>query len=193
MRISGGAAARRIIPTADLPGVRPTQDRVREALFSSIAPAVPGARVLDLFAGTGSLGLEAWSRGAAFVAWVERERAPYRALCKTVSAFAIPPAAGRVISADAFRLLALPPPSAPYDLVLADPPYAEARLNDWLPRLAALLAANRWLAPGGLFVYETEGSDPLPGLPGLDLLRDRRYGRTRLLLFRHSAAPAGGA
>lgn len=182
MRISGGAAGRRKLPTATH-GVRPTQDRVREALFSSLAELMPEARVLDLFAGSGSLGLEAWSRGAMEVVWVERDRNTFRALKQTIAALGVPPSRGRVVSADVFHFLQRPPAGGAFDLVLADPPYAEALQENHLPQLAALLHQNNWLKPGGLFIFETEGKSDIPAPDGFTLLRDRTYGRTRLLYF----------
>ena len=190
MRLTGGEHSGRLLKVpAD--GTRPTQDKVRAAIYSSLAAAIPGARVLDLFAGTGALGLEAWSRGAAWVDWVESGPNALHALRGNVAALGVPPDAGRVLAADAFKLLGFPCPGAGFDLVLADPPYAEAKTNGWQAQLAGLLAQNGWIKPGGVFVFETEGHDPLPALSGWRLARDKTYGATRVLIWvREPAAPA---
>ena len=190
MRLTGGEHGGRLLKVpAD--GTRPTQDKVRAAIYSSLAAAVPGARVLDLFAGTGALGLEAWSRGAAWVEWVENGPHALRALRANLAALRVPPEAGRVLAADVFRLLAAPRAGTPFDFALADPPYAEARDKGWLAQLADLLARNGWVRPGGVFVFETEGKEPPPPLPGWSLARDKTYGATRVWIWmRESGGPA---
>ena len=188
MRLTGGEhGGRRLKAPAD--GTRPTQDKVRAAIFSSLAAAIPGARVLDLFAGTGATGLEAWSRGAAWVEWVENGRNALRVLRENVQTLGVPPGAGQVRAADVFRLLAAPCAGEGFDLALADPPYAEAKANGWQIRLAGLLAENSWLKPGGIFVFETEGQEAPPALPGWRLARDKTYGATRVLIWVRAAAP----
>ena len=189
MRLTGGEHSGRLLKVpAD--GTRPTQDKVRAAILSSLAALVPGACVLDLFAGTGAIGLEAWSRGAAWVDWVESGKNALRALRDNVKALGVPPAAGRVLAADVFKLLGFPCAGAGFDLALADPPYAEAKANGWQEKLAGLLAQNRWVRPGGVFVFETEGHDPVPALAGWRLARDKTYGSTRVLIWvREPAAP----
>lgn len=182
VRLTGGEHSGRLLKVpAD--GTRPTQDKVRAAIFSALAAAVPGARVLDLFAGTGAVGLEAWSRGAAWVDWVESGKNALRVLRGNVAALGVPAAAGRVLAADAFRLLAAPCAGTPFDLALADPPYAEAQEKNWLPQLAAALARNGWVRPGGVFVFETEGKAPPPALPDWRLARDKTYGSTRVWIW----------
>ncbi|HPJ57741.1 MAG TPA: RsmD family RNA methyltransferase, partial [Kiritimatiellia bacterium] len=154
MRLTGGEqSGRRLRVPAG--GLRPTQDRVREALCSSLAAYFPEARVLDLFAGTGAMGLEAWSRGAAQVEWVESSKAVLRDLRANVAACGVPPEAGRVTAADVFQRLAHPCPGKGHDLVLADPPYQQAREEGWLEKLAILLAKGGWIKPGGVWGYET--------------------------------------
>jgi len=187
MRISGGKASRLELPRAGK-NVRPTTGRVREALFSSLGAFVEGAKVLDLFAGTGANGLEAWSRGAERVLFVERDRATAAAIAKTAKAFGAGPEEARVVPADVFSFLATKCTS-PANLAMADPPYEEARREEWLPLLASLLRDNGWLEPGGVFVYETAGKIPPPAPEGYETLRARRYGRTTLAIFRLPAAP----
>ena len=182
MRLTGGEHSGRLLKVpAD--GTRPTQDKVRAAIFSSLAATVPGARVLDLFAGTGALGLEAWSRGAAWIEWVESGKNALRVLRGNVAALGVPAEAGRVLAADVFRLLAAPCAGTPFDLALADPPYAEAQDKGWQAQLAAALARNGWVRPGGVFVFETEGKAPPPTLPDWRLARDKTYGSTRVLIW----------
>ena len=182
MRLTGGEHSGRLLKVpAD--GTRPTQDKVRAAIFSSLAAAVPGARVLDLFAGTGALGLEAWSRGADWVEWVESGKNALCALRGNVAALGVPAEAGRVLAADVFRLLAAPRAGPPFDLALADPPYAEALDKGWQAQLADSLARNGWVRPGGVFVFETEGKEPPPELAGWRLARDKTYGSTRVLIW----------
>lgn len=182
MRLTGGEHSGRLLKVpAD--GTRPTQDKVRAAIFSALAALVPETRVLDLFAGTGAMGLEAWSRGAAWVEWVENGKPALRALRDNVQALQVPPAAGRVLAADVFKFLAFPCAGQPFDLALADPPYAEAKAGGWQAKLTELLADNNWVKPGGVFVFETEGHDPLPALCGWRLARDKTYGSTRVLIW----------
>lgn len=160
--------------------LRPTSDRAREGIFNLIAhkglaePAPPiGMRVLDLFAGTGALGLEALSRGAAEAVFVETGR-PALALLRRNLARLAPGAT--VIAADATRLG--PCPMAPFDLVFLDPPYGRG-LGELA--LAAALAGG-WLAPGAIVVWE-EGAAVAPPA-GLTLLDARRYGAATVSILR---------
>ena len=192
MRIAGGEWCGRTLKAPPGDAVRPTQDRVRGALFSMIQAEIAGASFLDLYAGTGAVGLEAWSRGAGSVAWVERAPRSLRVLETNLAKCfgeAGPPPALRVFRADVDAWLkrpALPPGSV--DVVFADPPYAEREGGD--DGMSALLAAVRdsgLLAPVSFFVAEQRAGTPLPSCEGFALLRDRRYGRTRLALFRRDA------
>lgn len=189
MRLTGGEHSGRLLKVpAD--GTRPTQDKVRAAIYSSLAAQIPGTRVLDLFAGTGALGLEAWSRGATWIEWVESGKTALRALRDNLQALKVPPAAGRVLPSDVFKLLGFPCAGEAFDLALADPPYAEAKAGGWLAKLADLLARNDWVKPGGVFVFETEGHEPVPALAGWRLARDKTYGATRVLIWvREDSAP----
>ena len=182
MRLTGGEHSGRLL-NVPADGTRPTQDKVRAAIFSSLAAMVPGARVLDLFAGTGAMGLEAWSRGAARVDWVESGKPALRALKGNVSALGVPAETGRVLASDVFKLLSFPCAGGGFDLALADPPYAEAKEGGWLSTLADLLARHGWVKAGGVFVYETEGKDPPSELAGWRLARDKTYGSTRVWIW----------
>jgi 16S rRNA (guanine966-N2)-methyltransferase len=160
--------------------LRPTTDRVRESLFNLIASGkhgdpITGARVLDLFAGTGALGLEALSRGAAHVTFVDDGTAA-RALLRENVALCAAQGATRTLHRDATKLGAAA--DTPFDLVFLDPPYGLG-LGE---RALASAMAGGWLAPGALVVWE-DSAPPLPP-PGLDLLDQRRYGGTVITLLR---------
>jgi len=154
---------------------RPTGDRVREAAFNLIGP-VDEAAVLDLFAGSGAMGLEALSRGAASAVFVESDRDACRTIERNLVKLGLTGAT--VLCRDAFRALAAE--SRTYDLVLCDPPYG---FEDY-PRLAGYL--KRVLAPNGLLVYET-GAKEQPELEGLSVRTSRTYGSARLTLFEHES------
>jgi len=143
VRIIGGRWRGTRLPVADSPGLRPTSDRARETLFNWLQPVLPGARVLDLFAGSGALGLEALSRGAAEALLVERDPALARALEDNLRRLDAGPAA-RVARADAVAFLGLPVHGR-FDVVFMDPPFGAAL---WQPALGALgpwLAEEAWL------------------------------------------------
>lgn len=174
--MAGAAGGRRLaVPPK---GTRPTSDRVREALFNALEAAMDldGARVLDLYAGSGALGLEALSRGAARATLVESDRAAVAVLRRNASAVDLPGADVRHTRVD--RLLATPP-DAPYDLVLADPPYALDQ-GELTACLTALVGGG-WTAPGATVVVERAGRSPAPDWPApLTPGRTRRYGDTEL-------------
>lgn len=192
MRIAGGSLRGRILAAPPDGVLRPTQDAVREALFSMLASVLPGASFLDLYAGTGAVGLEAWSRGAGTVAWVERSPRSLRTLeanlAKCFGEAGAPPAL-RLFRADVGAWLkrpALPPGSV--SIVFADPPYVEREGEpDGMSALLAAVRDSGLLAPVSFFVAEQRAGTPLPACEGFDLLRDRRYGRTQLSLFRRDA------
>ena len=186
MRIIGGTY--RGLTLADLGAgdpaahLRPTSDRVRESLFNLLAhgpygdpPPPQGARVLDLFAGTGALGLEALSRGAAHATFVDHGQAALALLRRNLGRMGAEDTA-RVVTRDATRLGRNP--GDPFTLVFLDPPYARG-LGE---KAAASALAGGWVAPGGLVVWE-ESVNPQPP-PGLTLLDQRRYGDTMLAIYR---------
>ena len=176
MRITGGRFGRRPLegPPRHSRGTRPTTDRVREALFSALGSRmdVSGARVLDLYAGTGALGLEALSRGAEHVTFVE-QHGPTLALAKRNAASLGALGACTFHRADALVHLNRQP--ARYDLVLADPPYA----LDGLAELPDCLLDH--LLPGGRVVLEHDSRHDFSGHPACVFSRD--YGSTRLSMF----------
>jgi 16S rRNA (guanine966-N2)-methyltransferase len=158
---------------------RPTSDRVRENVFNLIGP-VDGARVLDLFAGSGALGIEALSRGATSAVFVERDPDAVRTIERNLDRLQLTGA--RVVHGDVLRTIAQEVSAgAKYDLMLVDPPYG--MLNEILPRLARHLPPL--LAVDGLLVVETDARTE-PELP-LPIRTSRKYGQTRVTLFEAGA------
>ncbi len=175
MRIIAGAAKGRQLVVPKGTELRPTADRVREALFSSLQPVVPGARVLDLFAGSGALGLEALSRGAAAATFVERAGRSLEALRRNVAIVGL--ADTVVVAGDVRATLAGEVPGAPFDLVLADPPYHEPKAA--LAEVLEALVVH--LAPDATVVVERAARDGAPAWPDRLLAgTPRRYGDTAL-------------
>ncbi|HLS78513.1 MAG TPA: 16S rRNA (guanine(966)-N(2))-methyltransferase RsmD [Nocardia sp.] len=174
--VAGVAGGRRLrVPPS---GTRPTSDRVREALFSSLAARMDfdGARVLDLYAGSGALGLEALSRGAANALLVEADRKAAQVVRANIAELGLPGAELRVGTVSA--VLAQGGAGA-FDLVFADPPYELDSAT--LAAEVAQLAAGGWLAPGALVVVERSVRGPELDWPaGFVPAAPRRYGETRL-------------
>lgn len=188
-RIIGGSAGGRRIKAPAGESTRPTSDRVREALFSSLEAtlgSLTGLRFLDLYAGSGAIGLEARSRGAGVVTLVEQDRrtaALIRDNARTLGFTGVD-----VVHAPVARTLAQPP-RAPYDVVFLDPPYA-LPTADVEADLAALRDQD-WLSPGATLVVERGRRDGAPDWPdGLAAARERRYGET-VLWYGHAAASQG--
>ncbi len=185
LRIIGGAHRGRRLGFPDLPGLRPTGDRVRETLFNWLQPWLPGARCLDLFAGSGALGLEAASRGAAAVTLVEQAAAAARSLQRHVITLNLTQT--RVIHADALAWLRQP--GARYDLAFLDPPF-DAQLHR--PALDALLSAEA-LAPDALIYLERARKIPLALPDGLTILKEKHAGEVYFcLLQRNPEGPHAG-
>jgi 16S rRNA (guanine966-N2)-methyltransferase len=188
MRIIAGIAKGMtlVVPRA---GVRPTADRIRGAIFSSLGERVVGARVLDLFAGTGALGLEAASRGAESVTLVEQERGALECLDKNAQAFKRNREATCVFSvariAVDVQLQSLVASGETFTLIFADPPYGETAQgllrNEELPRL---------LASGGLLVLESAKRDALAVDAPWERVRDAVYGDTQVNYLRKAVASA---
>ncbi len=171
MRIIAGTHRGHRIAAPKGASTRPTSDRVRENAFNLIGP-VDGARVLDLFAGSGAMGLEALSRGAAEVVFVESDRAACRTINANLDKLGL---RAIVLCQDALRAVASE--RRPYDLVLCDPPYDFDQ-----SKLAARLAGL--VAPDGLLVYESAGREEPPEVPPLTQTTSRKYGSARLTLYR---------
>jgi 16S rRNA (guanine966-N2)-methyltransferase len=183
--IAGVAGGRRLLVPPK--GTRPTSDRVREALFSALEndPGLAGAAVLDLCAGSGALGLEALSRGAAHALFVESDRRAAGVLRRNIEQLGLPGAT--LVAASAGSVLAGPAGRA-YDLVLADPPYdvPDGEVAGWL----AAAEAHGWLAEDAVVVVERAGrGGAFPWPASLQAVRERRYGDTTL----HTALRYGPA
>jgi len=175
MRIIAGLAKGRRLAAPPGAQVRPTADRVREALFSSLQPRLPGARVLDLYAGSGALGLEAISRGAAHATLVERDRRTLTVLRANVDAVGLPGVV--VLAQDVAAVLAGEVPGAPFDLAFADPPYRTSGAE--VDRMLVALLGH--LAPRATVVVERPRRVPAPVWPaGLVAGEPRAYGATTL-------------
>ena len=194
-RIISGLAGGRRIRTPPGGGTRPTSDRVREALFSRLEhlDVVYQAKVLDLYAGSGALGLEAASRGAASVLLVESEWAAVAVIRKNIVELGLPDVSIGVRAETVERALLSGPASkeARCDLILADPPYdvTEEALADVL----ALLVTHAWLSEDAFVVVERSARSPEPRWPrGLDGAGERRYGDTKMW-FADFAGPRGVA
>jgi pantetheine-phosphate adenylyltransferase len=178
MRITGGTARGRRLAAPRGRDVRPTSDKVREAIFDRLGPAGPGRVVLDLFAGTGALGLEALSRGAERVVLVDRDPRALAACRANVDALGLA-ATVDVLRAEAFVFLRGPGRGLQADLVLLDPPYAFDR---WTELLAALRSCQA-VRSGGMVVVERSARTAPAAAPGFQALRSSRYGDTAVDLL----------
>jgi len=181
LRIIGGRWRGRRIEFPPLAAIRPSPDRVRETLFNWLQSQIAGARCLDLFAGSGALGIEALSRGAAHVTFVDREPQVGRHLSQTLRQLGTD--AGNVVVADALRFLHGPP--QPFDIVFLDPPFA----SDVLATVCAELARG-WLARTGYVYVESPADAALPALaPGWRVHRTKRAGQVGYHLLETTSSP----
>lgn len=178
MRVIAGTLGGRRLDAPPGQGTRPTSDRVREALFSILSD-VSGARVLDVYAGTGALGIEALSRGAERATFVESAPRALAVLKKNLSSLGLE-ARARVIASRAERALSTVIEGGPFDLVLVDPPYAD--LGDAVAILARL-AEKGVIAEGGRVVLEHASGDRGAEVAGLMLADERRYGDTGVSIY----------
>jgi 16S rRNA (guanine966-N2)-methyltransferase len=184
-RIIGGTAGGRRIATPRGDATRPTSDRVREALFSAVESwcgSLHGLRFLDLYAGSGAIGLEAWSRGAGVVTLVEQDRRTGALIRSNAQSLGFTKVDVRV--ATVAGTLARPP-SAPYDVAFLDPPYSFA--DEAVASDLSALAGNGWLVPDAMVVVERSSRSPEPAWPdGLGDVRTKTYGET-VLWYGHAA------
>jgi 16S rRNA (guanine966-N2)-methyltransferase len=158
-------------------------DMVKGAIFSSLQDFVPDAVVLDLFAGSGGLGIEALSRGAAEAVFVESDRRACDAIRANLAKTRL---TGDVHCGDIFSYLDRSAGVARFDLIIADPPYAKAPGDrDFTPELLACASLVQALKPGGIFVLEHLPSQKMPEYPAWECFRDKRYGATAVAFFRH--------
>ena len=190
MRVIAGSARGRQLATFAGRDIRPTPDRVREALFSILysrngPPA--GCKVLDLYAGSGALGIEALSRGAAHAWFVDSSRQALATIRENLERCKFT-ARATTLMRDVHEALPTLVGLGPFDLIFADPPYG----RELAPRLLEGLAGWSLLAPGGVFCLETAAADPVPPQTGsLQRYDQRQYGLTMLHFF-HQASEAQG-
>jgi len=183
VRIIGGSLRRSRLEVPDAPGLRPTPDRVRETLFNWLAPIIEGARCLDLFAGTGALGIEALSRGAGWVDFIERDPRLAQALRQNLERFRQTDAAVRC--ADALQTLG-DTPTNPCDVVFVDPPFTETL---WQPAVMAL-EGNGWLRAGALIYLEMPVAVQVTVPENWTPHRESVAGAVRYSLYRRLGASA---
>ena len=182
VRVIAGSLRGSKLPVPDAPGLRPTPDRVRETLFNWLMPVIEGARCLDLYAGTGALGIEAASRGAREVVLVERDARLAAALRAQVERLKV--AQASVACADAAHYLGGPP--VPFDVVFLDPPF-DAGL--W-PASASALEERGWLAPAAWIHVESAREAPPAVPPNWALWRELNAGAVRSALYRRQTPGA---
>ena len=167
-------------------GVRPTMDRVKGAIFSSLAENVVGARVLDLFAGSGALGIEALSRGASSVLFVDEDRQATDTIERNLSKTKLE---ARVRQQEVFKFLRGSASAHQFDIIFADPPYEQTKSGE---RFTDKLLENERLAqllrPDGVFVLEKRPTERFPETRLWNLLRAKSYGATEVLFLRHAPA-----
>ena len=181
MRVTGGEFGGRKLSVPPGDKIRPTQDRVREALFSMLMNDIPGARFIDLFAGSGAVGLEALSRGAEQVVWVEKNSRHIRVLRRNSDLLAS--GRGEIVCSDVERWLKTGGRGRSADVVFADPPYRDAR-DKGFDEILKLLTENNVVAGNGLFVTEMPVACDVAEAEGWELLKNREYGHTRLAVYR---------
>jgi 16S rRNA (guanine966-N2)-methyltransferase len=178
VRIIGGGWRGRRVSFPDIPGLRPTPDRVRETLFNWLQQSIVGARCLDLFAGSGALGLEALSRGAKELVFVEQAVAAARALQEQLIRFG-GQARAQVAEMGAARYLRSVPQA--FDIVFLDPPFGRDALAEYVP----MLDQGQWLKPGALVYLENEKKAGAPPLPAhWQLLKSKSAGEVGYHLAR---------
>jgi 16S rRNA (guanine966-N2)-methyltransferase len=184
VRIIAGAWRGRRVSFPDLPGLRPTPDRIRETLFNWLQRDIVGARCLDLFAGSGALGLEALSRGATALVFVEQAQAAARTVVKELARLG-GTAKAQVVEMGASRFLRQPGGyGGPFDIVFLDAPFHQGALAEYVP----LVDAGGWVKTGGLVYLENERSAGVPGIPShWQVLKSKSAGEVMYHLARVNA------
>ncbi|MET4756726.1 16S rRNA (guanine(966)-N(2))-methyltransferase RsmD [Endozoicomonas sp. NE40] len=177
IRIIAGDWRGRKLPVADLPGLRPTSDRVRETVFNWLAPYIPGARVLDCFSGTGALSLEALSRGAKEAVMLEMATPAVKTLKSNLSLLKADN--GQVMGTNTLQFLSKPCPE-PFDVIFLDPPFRQGMLEE----TCRLLQDNGYLHEQTILYIEVEKElDPLPVPQGWQLLKSKQAGQVSFNLL----------
>ena len=180
LRIIGGKWRSRLLPVVDLPGLRPTTDRVRETLFNWLQNDIPGARCLDLFAGSGALGFEAASRGASSVILLESQAKAARTLQANINL--LNAQSIKLISCDALKWLSAPA-TEQFDIVFIDPPFD----SDYLQSACQLLEAGEYLSEQSCIYLEMDRKQPLPELPDdWHVYREKKAGQVSYYLIRRN-------
>lgn len=188
VRVISGTAGGLLLRLPKGGGLRPTMDRVKSAIFSILGDRVQGASVLDLFAGTGSLGIEALSRGAASALFVDSDPRAVEMIGANLAHAGFGAPAARVTKSDALRFVRRHAGTGgPFQIIFADPPYAQ-KPGDPDPGLDLALdpALAALLAPDGLFILERRTGEDLPPLGALQILDSRAYGRTTVFFAAHA-------
>ena len=181
MRISGGSARGRIVNAPKGVELRPTEERVRQALFNICAPLLPGCRFLDLFCGTGAVGLEALSRGAAFACFADRETRCLKSAEEHLKAFGFAPGSAEFLRADYLSALSRLKDGPSFDILYIDPPYESDFGAGALRRLGELAFVKE---PHARVVVEHASKSPPPEAEGnLRLLRRYPYGNSSLSFY----------
>ncbi len=181
LRIVAGNWRSRLLDIADVEGLRPTSERIRETLFNWLAPGIHGKRCLDLFAGTGALGLEALSRGAGEVVFVEQAARAVQMLKRNIETLGAKGAS--VLQQDARHFLDAGQP-APFDIVFLDPPFAEEVLGE----LCRLIEERHLLADDGLAYLEQDRAREIAVLPdNWRVLKNKTAGNVRYMLVQRTA------
>ncbi len=176
LRIVAGIWRSRVLEFADAPGLRPTSERIRETLFNWLAPRLAGARCLDLYAGTGALGMEALSRGAASAVFVERSPSAVAALQRNVDLLE---ASGAIVKATDARHYLQSPDAGAFDVVFLDPPFADDNLGE----LCRLIREHGILADGANVYLEQHRAQAVPELPDdWTVVKNKTAGNVRYLL-----------
>jgi len=180
MRVIAGSAGG-IRLTVRKRGVRPTMDRVKGAIFSSLGDAVIGARVLDLFAGSGALGIEALSRGASSAVLVEQDRQSAEIIEANLAKTRL---RGRVRQQDVFDFLRHAFNSKTFQIIFADPPYEKTKCGErYTEKLLTNEALPRLLEPSGVLVLEKRPGEVLPQTKLWRIIRQKTYGATEVLFL----------
>lgn len=182
MRITGGEWCRHKFQVPP-EGVRPTKDMVREAIFSKLQHLIADCRVLDLFAGSGSLGIESLSRGAKSACWVEKDPVTYRTLKSNVKAIAGEKKLRDCIHADVWALLKRRGMQGKFNLVFADPPYTKDGPGG-AGGLLEILAESSWVDEPALLVYEQHRREEVAASDKWELIWQRGYGVARIIIYR---------
>jgi len=187
MRVIAGAAGglRLDVPKTD---VRPTMDRVKAAIFSSLGEEIIGARVLDLFAGSGALGIEALSRGAASALFVEDNSSAIAMIERNLTRTKLE---GRIRRRDVFSFLHSSQARESFKIIFADPPYEKTKSGgDFTTLLLEDPQLVEILEPSGIFVLEKRATEQMPPVPLWNVIRARAYGATEVLFLQRAGSPA---